>query len=70
MLAESNQRQRRDPASLTKLMTAYLVFDALHQKRLSLTPASCGYRNGVEAEGSRMFIEPGALVTTEDLLRA
>ena len=37
VLAELNTRQRREPASLTKLMTAYLVFDALHQKKLSLS---------------------------------
>jgi serine-type D-Ala-D-Ala carboxypeptidase (penicillin-binding protein 5/6) len=37
VLAERNTRERREPASLTKLMTAYLVFEALHQKRLSLS---------------------------------
>ncbi len=69
VLAESNQRQRRDPASLTKLMTAYLVFDALHQKRLSLSQRLRVPERAWKAEGSRMFIEPGAPVTTEDLLR-
>jgi len=69
VLAESNQRQRRDPASLTKLMTAYLVFDALHQKKLSLTQRLRVPERAWKAEGSRMFIEPGAPVTTEDLLR-
>jgi len=69
VLAESNKRQRRDPASLTKLMTAYLVFDALHQKKLSLTQRLRVPERAWKAEGSRMFIEPGAPVTTEDLLR-
>lgn len=69
VLAESNQRQRRDPASLTKLMTAYLAFDALHQKKLSLTQRLRVPERAWKAEGSRMFIEPGAPVTTEDLLR-
>lgn len=69
VLAESNQRARRDPASLTKLMTAYVVFDALHQKQLSLTQRLRIPERAWRAEGSRMFVEPGAPVTTEDLLR-
>ena len=69
VLAESNTRQKRDPASLTKLMTAYLVFDALHQKQLSLSQRLRVPERAWKAEGSRMFIEPGAPVTTEDLLR-
>ena len=69
VLAESNTKQRRDPASLTKLMTAYLVFDALHQKQLTLSQRLRVPERAWKAEGSRMFIEPGAPVTTEDLLR-
>ena len=69
VLAESNTKQRRDPASLTKLMTAYLVFDALHQKQLTLGQRLRVPERAWKAEGSRMFIEPGAPVTTEDLLR-
>lgn len=69
VLAESNTRQKRDPASLTKLMTAYLVFDALQQKQLSLAQRLRVPERAWKAEGSRMFIEPGAPVTTEDLLR-
>ncbi len=69
VLAESNTKQRRDPASLTKLMTAYLVFDALHQKQLTLSQRLRVPERAWKAEGSRMFIEPGTPVTTEDLLR-
>ena len=69
VLAESNTKQRRDPASLTKLMTAYLVFDALHQKQLSLGQRLPVPERAWKAEGSRMFIEPGVPITTEDLLR-
>ena len=69
VLAESNTKQRRDPASLTKLMTAYLVFDALYQKQLTLGQRLRVPERAWKAEGSRMFIEPGAPVTTEDLLR-
>jgi serine-type D-Ala-D-Ala carboxypeptidase (penicillin-binding protein 5/6) len=69
VLAEGNINKRRDPASLTKLMTAYLVFDALHQKKLSLGQRLPVPERAWKAEGSRMFIEPGKAVTTEDLLR-
>ena len=69
VLADVNSRQRREPASLTKLMTAYLVFDALHQKRITLSQRLRVPERAWKAEGSRMFIEPGAPVTAEDLVR-
>ena len=69
VLAEQNTRQKRDPASLTKLMTAYLVFDALHQKQLSLSQRLRVPERAWKAEGSRMFIAPGAPVTVEDMIR-
>lgn len=69
VLAEQNTRQKRDPASLTKLMTAYLVFDALHQKQISLGQRLRVPERAWKAEGSRMFIAPGAPVTAEDMVR-
>ncbi len=69
VLAEQNTRQKRDPASLTKLMTAYLVFDALHQKQISLGQRVRVPERAWKAEGSRMFIAPGAPVTAEDMIR-
>ena len=69
VLAELNTRQKRDPASLTKLMTAYLVFDALHQKQISLSQRLRVPERAWKAEGSRMFIAPGAPVTAEDMVR-
>ena len=69
VLAEQNTRQKRDPASLTKLMTAYLVFDALHQKQISLGQRLIVPERAWRAEGSRMFIAPGAPVTAEDMIR-
>ena len=49
---------RLDPASLTKLMTAWLVFDALKQKRIALDQVMTVSDRGYRAEGSRMFLEP------------
>ena len=69
VLAEQNTRQKRDPASLTKLMTAYLVFDALHQKQISLGQRMRVPERAWKAEGSRMFIAPGTPVTAEDMIR-
>ena len=69
VLAENNSWQKRDPASLTKLMTAYVVFDALHQKQISLSQRVQVPERAWKAEGSRMFVAPGVQVTTEDMLR-
>ena len=69
VLAEHNTRQKRGPASLTKLMTAYLVFDALQQKQISLGQRLVVPERAWKAEGSRMFIAPGAPVTAEDMIR-
>src|SRR5262245_52680657 len=68
-LAAQNPRQRVEPASLTKLMTAYLVFAALRQKSLKGDqPVAVSQRAG-RAEGSRMFIEPNRPVTVDELMR-
>ena len=68
-LAEQNSRERVEPASLTKLMTAYLSFKALKDKRLSpgqILPVS---EKAWKAEGSRMFLEPGKPATVDELLK-
>lgn len=69
VLASDNPDERIEPASLTKLMTAYLTFSALRQKTLTLeqnVPVSTrAWREG----GSRMFIEPNKPVTVAQLLR-
>ena len=61
--------ERFDPASLTKLMTAYIAFDALKQKKLKpdqVVPVSEKARKAV---GSRMFIQQDIPVTVNELLR-
>jgi D-alanyl-D-alanine carboxypeptidase (penicillin-binding protein 5/6) len=61
--------ERVEPASLTKLMTAYLVFDALKKGAIKpdqLVPVS---ERAWKAGGSRMFIEPRKPVTVDELLR-
>ena len=69
LLVSHNPHQRIEPASLTKLMTAYLVFGALKQKTLKpdqIIPVS---PRAWKTEGSRMFIEPGKPVSVTELVK-
>ncbi len=69
VLVAHNAQQRAEPASLTKLMTAYLVFAALRKKVIRGDQAVTVSAQARRAEGSRMFIEVGTQVTVDDLLR-
>jgi serine-type D-Ala-D-Ala carboxypeptidase (penicillin-binding protein 5/6) len=60
--------ERVEPASLTKLMTAYVVFDYLKQKRLTLTQRPPVSMLAYKAIGSRMFVDPKSPATIEELL--
>ena len=69
VLASQKADERFEPASLTKLMTAYLSFSALKQKTLKLDQVIPVSTRAWKSEGSRMFIEPNKPVIVEDLLR-
>jgi D-alanyl-D-alanine carboxypeptidase (penicillin-binding protein 5/6) len=58
-----------EPASLTKLMSAYLVFDALRAKKLELQKALPVSERAWKRPGSRMFIDPKMQVPVEDLIK-
>ncbi|KAF1021448.1 MAG: D-alanyl-D-alanine carboxypeptidase DacC [Paracidovorax wautersii] len=58
-----------EPASLTKLMTAYLVFDALRAKKLTLEQTLPVSERAWKTPGSRMFIDPSMQVPVEDLVK-
>lgn len=58
-----------EPASLTKLMTAYLVFDALKSGKLDLKQTFPVSERAWKMPGSRMFIDPRMKVAVEDLLK-
>ena len=68
VLASQKADERFEPASLTKLMTAYLSFSALKQKSLRLDQIIPVSTRAWKAEGSRMFIEPNKPVTVDELL--
>lgn len=58
-----------EPASLTKLMTAYLVFDALKTRKLNLTQTLPVSERAWKMPGSRMFIDSTMRVPVEDLIK-
>ena len=68
LLAAQGEHERVEPASLTKLMTAYLTFAALKAKTLQLAQTVPVSERAWRAEGSRMFIEPRKPVTVEELI--
>src|SRR6478736_8893446 len=68
-LISQNVHERVEPASLTKLMTAYIAFSSLYQKRISLTQAVPVSDRAWRTQGSRMFIEPSKVVTVDELIR-
>lgn len=69
VLAAEKPDERFEPASLTKLMTAYLVFSALKAKKISLEQQVAVSERAWKAPGSRMFIEPRRPVAVEQLIR-
>lgn len=69
VLAAAAADERIEPASLTKLMTAYVVFAALRDGALALTQTVRVSEPMKDAPGSRMFIQPGLAVTVDELLR-
>ncbi|AEJ02020.1 peptidase S11 D-alanyl-D-alanine carboxypeptidase 1 [Nitrosomonas sp. Is79A3] len=69
VLAGKNAHERIEPASLTKLMTAYVVFSALKQNQISLNQNIPVSESAWKMIGSRMFIEPTKQVTVDELLR-
>ncbi len=68
-LGAARAEERRDPASLTKLMTAYIVFGALRAKAIVPSQMVEVSQRAWRAEGSRMFIEPRRAVSVDELLR-
>jgi D-alanyl-D-alanine carboxypeptidase (penicillin-binding protein 5/6) len=68
-LVAQNADEPREPASLTKLMTAYLTFRALRDKVLTPSQMVTVSEKAWRAEGSRMFIEPRKAVSVDELLR-
>src|SRR5690606_8973880 len=69
VLAGKDPDARIDPASLTKLMTAYLTFSALKAGTIKPDQVVPVSTRAWRMEGSRMFIEPNKPVTVDELVR-
>jgi D-alanyl-D-alanine carboxypeptidase (penicillin-binding protein 5/6) len=68
-LAALKADDRVEPASITKLMTAYVAFHALKEQRLSITDTASVSEHAWRAEGSRTFLDVGTQVAIDVLLK-
>ena len=69
ILAAENADERFEPASLTKLMTAYVVFAALKEKKITLEQQVSVSERTRRVPGSRMFVDPKKPVSVDQLIR-
>ena len=69
ILAAKDSDMAVEPASLTKLMSAYLVFDALKSRKIDLKQSFPVSEHAWKMPGSRMFIDPKMKVPVEDLVK-
>ena len=68
VLAEKAADEKVDPASITKLMTAYIVYEAIESGLININDQVKISRTAGRLGGSRMFIEIGSMVSVHDLL--
>ncbi len=69
ILAQQNATERLEPASITKLMSAYVIYARLREGAISTDDLVTVSEKAWRMEGSRMFIEVGKQVTVHNLLR-
>ena len=69
ILAANNENKKRSPASLTKLMTSYVVFKRLKEEFITLDDEVKISEKAWGTGGSKSFIEVGKMIKLEDLLK-
>ena len=69
VMAEHNADERVEPASLTKILTAYVVFAELREGKIALDDQVLISKKAWKMPGSRMFVEVDKRVSVEDLLK-
>ena len=69
ILAANNENEKRSPASLTKLMTSYVVFKRLKEEFITLDDEVKISEKAWRTGGSKSFIEVGKMIKLEDLLK-
>lgn len=69
IIADKNSEEKLPPASLTKMMTLYVISSALRNEQIHLTDMVHISQDAWKSGGSRMFVKEGQLVSIEDLLK-
>lgn len=69
IIAKNNANERMEPASLTKMMTSYIIARAMKQGKISLTDKVKVSKKAWQMKGSRMFIEVDKIIELEKLLK-
>ena len=69
VIAQRAPDERIEPASLTKLLSAYVVFDAVRQKELALDQQLRVSTNAARMPGSRVFLQPETSASVDTLMR-
>ena len=70
VLEEQNMHERRPPASMTKLMVAYIVLDKIEKGEIHLTDKVPVSREASKIGGSQVYLKEGEVFTLEDMMRA
>ncbi len=70
ILYEKNAHERLAPASVTKIMTLLLVFEAMDRGDFSRTDEVCVSATAAEMGGSQIYLEAGEVMTVEDLVKS
>ncbi|MBQ9744907.1 MAG: D-alanyl-D-alanine carboxypeptidase [Clostridia bacterium] len=70
VLYEKNKDEKLPPASVTKIMTLLLVFEALDEGRIKLDDMVTVSENAASMGGSQIFLEPGEQMCVEDLIKS
>lgn len=69
IIAEKNSEEKLPPASLTKMMTLYVISSALQNEQIHLTDLVRVSQEAWKSGGSRMFVKEGQQVSIEELLK-
>ncbi len=69
ILCQQQEHTARPPASVTKIMTLDLIFDAIDKKQIALTDEVTVSENAASMGGSQVFLEAGEIQTVETLIK-
>jgi len=70
LIYEMNKDERLSPASVTKIMTLLLVFEALEQGKIKLDDMVSVSENASSMGGSQIFLEPGEEMSVDDMIKS